>query len=354
MPTPSVATGSNTFIPSVEATGRLVTDYSRNVNDFGLPRYVQYTPITKQRGRYIRMSVEQAGRFANDGDPASHLWGPGTDPPIGNENRESFAFYEVEAKRYLFPSNLDYDSVSDADFNIMEHVSPMLGQQAMTARTLEVYNRLTTPGNWPTGHYYVTPEALLGGAPDSQKHDLSTTQRRSISKTFHAMYDQIRRATWGSVRKNQIQVVVSPEWAKRVVDSQELVDFIKGSPEARNNIDNGLSTNAAFGLPDRLYGYNLVVEDAVWNPNRKGSVTQTKLNVWGDGDIVMVSRPGQLQGIEGAPSFSTIQFFLREDMSFQAKDNPDARRHELRVVDHYISEITSPISGVYVADVLSS
>jgi hypothetical protein len=51
-------------------------------------------------------------------------------------------------------------------------------------------------------------------------------------------------------------------------------------------------------LPDVLYGLPVVVEDTVRVSTRKGAATVTKGYVMTDGDVMFVSRPGGIKGME--------------------------------------------------------
>lgn len=350
--TPTVPGGSNTFIPSVEATNSLMVDFSKNPSRFGIARYTQYTPINQPKGRYMRMTVEESGRMVGDNPEQEHYWGDGNDAPLFNEGRESFGFYDVDTHRYAYGFNVGQIAVDNAAFNILASFAAKKAQQAMTFRTNKVISTLGTSGNWPTGHYYSAPTSIPGSGVTGAL-DLSTTNRKDIRRTLDAMADQIRKATLDSVTADQLHVIVSPTWARKISVCQEIVDHIKQSPAARDELENGLASNTRFGLPSRLYGYNIEVETTVKVTSRKGATKATS-NVMSDGDLFMVSRPGALEGVEGAPSFSTVQVFLYEDMTVEEKYDADNRRHVGRIVDHYGVEITAPISGFYCAGTLSS
>lgn len=349
-PTPTVAHGSNTFIPSVEATNGLVVNFSKNPSRFGIARYTQYTPITKTKGRYVRMTVAESGRVTGDNPQKEHAWADGDDAPM-LLNRESFAIYDVDTARYVYGFTLGQLAIENADFEILGGHAAIYAQQAMTHRTHAVINKLTTSGNWPSGHYAASPSSIAG-AGVSGALDVSTTQRKDIKRTFDAMFDQIRQATHDAVTQDQVHIVVSPMFARKISICQEIVDHIKQSPAAREELEQTLSPNSLFGLPSKLYGYKIEVETSVMETGVKGGAS-SKSNVMGDGDIVMLSRPGALVGVEGAPSFSTVQVFLYEDMSVEQKYDADNRRTLGRIVDHYGVELTAPISGYYCANALS-
>lgn len=351
--TPTVAHGSNTFIPSTEATGQLVVNFSKNISKFALPKYVQYTSIKQPKGRYIRMTIEEAGRVVGDNPQQEHYWADGADAPMFNDGRESFVYEDVECHRYMYGFNLGQIAVENAEWQILAQHADIHARKAMTHRTASVISALTTSGNWPTGHYAAAP-TNISGAGVTGALDLSTTNRSDIKRTLDAMFDQARMATLDAISADEVQFIVSPTWARKVAVSQELKDHIKHSPAAFEEIKNGMGPNTRYGLPSTLYGYPILVETAVKVTSRKGASSTTRANVWSDGDLVMTSRPGGLEGVEGAPSFSTVQLFLYQDMAVESRFDDINKRHQGRVIDYYGVELTAPISGYYCANTLSS
>lgn len=341
-PVPSVAHGSNTFIPSTEATNGLVINFSKNPSKFGIARYTQYTPIKKIKGRYVRFNVAESGRVTGDNPQQEHYWGDGNDAPM-MLNREAFAYYDVETHRFVYGFALGQLAIDNADFEILGTHAAIYAQQAMTHRTHAVVSKITASGNWPSGHYAASPAAIAGSGV-SGPLNVSTTNRKDIKRTFDAMFDQIRQATHDSVTQDQVHIVVSPQFAREISVCQEIVDHIKQSPTAREELENTLSPNALFGLPKKLYGYSIEIETSVKETSVQGSAPN-KSNIMPNGSIVMLARPGALVGVEAAPSFSTVQCFLYEDMSVEQKYDSDNRRTLGRIVDHYGVEITCPISG---------
>ena len=57
--------GSNTYIPSFDATGQLVVSFSRNPKDFPLNKCITITPVKKSSGYYLKLNAEQAARVTN-------------------------------------------------------------------------------------------------------------------------------------------------------------------------------------------------------------------------------------------------------------------------------------------------
>jgi len=78
--------------------------------------------------------------------------------------------------------------------------------------------------------------------------------------------------------------------------------------------------------------------------SRKGATKATSYVLAADTPVI-VARPGSLEGVEGAPSFSTISIFSYEEMTVESKYDADNRKHKGRVVDDYGVVMTAPVTG---------
>lgn len=328
-----------TYVPSHAATNGLVIDYSRNPNTFALPEWTQYVPVDKNEGRYVKMTVEMASRILNT-DGADFYWPDDGEAPTGYGNLETFSWEAYVTRRYAFPFRMGELAAEQASWDVLAHHGRYAAQRCMTWRTQSAVTLATTSGNYPTGH----TSAVSSIAGVTGKWDVSTTALKDIKKSLDHGAETIFKATHGSVRPEDLMVVVSPGCAKKIATSQEIVDHIKQSPAAEKELVSTLSRANRFGLPMTLYGYPVVIEDAVKTTSRKGA-TDAKSYVLADTTPFMCSRPGGLEGIEGAPSFSSFTCFLKEEMSVESKHDRDNRRHLGRCVDDFAVVGTSLISA---------
>lgn len=340
--------GHNTFIPNVAATKGTVVDFSRNPNKFALPQYIQYVPVQKTDGRYLRITIEVAGRLLQ-ADNNDTLWADGTEAPKGYPDIESFGYFNYRTNRHAYAFTLGELAVEQAEWELLASHARISAQRAMTARTQEVVTLLTTQGNWDASN--TSTVATMSDV--TGQHDLSTTARKDIKRSFDVAAATIQLNTLSAVGPGDMMVVVGVEWARRVSVSQEIVDHIKQSPAAREELEKGLAPNNRYGLPSTLYGYPIVIEDAAKVTSRKGAATTARSFIWSGDDVVMVSRPGGLEGVEGAPSFSTCTLYLKEEMTVESKHDKDNRRHEGRTVDDFDPVLTAPATGFYMRDALS-
>lgn len=329
----------NTFIPDHAASGGLVVDFSRNPQSFALPEWTQYVPVKKTEGRYVTMTVEMAGRLLNT-DLADFYWPDEGDSPAGYGNLETFTWDSYVTRRYAFPFRMGELAAEQAAWDVLASHARYSAQRAMTARTQAAITLATTSGTYAASN--TSAVSSISGV--TGKWDVSTTARKDIKRSLDYAAEIVMKSTLVAVKPEDLVLVLSPGCARKIATSQEIVDMIKQSPAAEKEITKTLSRANRFGLPESLYGYKTVIEDAVKVTSRKGATKATSY-VLSDSSPFMCSRPGGLEGVEGAQSFSTFTVFLKEEMTVESKHDRDNRRHLGRVVDDYAVKATAPISG---------
>ena len=342
----------NTYVPSTEATHNMIVDFSRNVQSFALNKYLYIVPVSKMVGVYTRMTIEEAGRLLNDNEDA---WPLGVDAPEDRGRVEKFEFPTFHCKRRRFGFRIPKETAEEASWDIIAQHSRIIAQRAMTRRTERAATLLQTVGTWPAANTIdINNIPAMGGSP--AQWDASTTARLSIKKSLRYGMQVIQKATLGAVNLNSLKLVIGPDLAGGMAESQEIADFVKGSPDAIRYLKNELGPNSMYGLPQYLYGVEIIVEDAVKTTSRKGNATQTKSYVWDGEKACLLFRAGGktgkaddgLVGPENsneAPTFSTVTCFMREEMTVENKYDSDNRVNKGRIVENYTIEATAPVSG---------
>lgn len=332
----------NTFVPSTEATDNMIVDFSRNPQSFPLMNYVRLVPVKKSVGMYSAMTVEEAGRILQT-NLANHLWADGDDAPGQGGNTESFEFKTYQTSRYVFDFKLGSKAVDQASWDILAQHARIKAQQAMTARAQKAITLLTTSGNWAAAN--TSAVSSISGV--TGKWDVSTTARKDIKRSIDYALDTIRLGTLSAVNLADFKLVMSPGCARLLAVSQEIVDMVKQSPDARNEIEGKLGPATAYGLPARLYGIEIVIEDTVKVTSKKGA-TKAASYVLSDSTPFLVARPEGMTAVAGsetAPSFSTISMFAYEEMTVESKYDQDNRVHKGRVVEDYDMVLTASPAG---------
>jgi hypothetical protein len=327
---------SNGFVPSHEASKRLVVDFSRAPSKFALNQYIQVVNVKESVGYYAVMDREEAGRLVNGG--AEFSWPDGAPAPSGNPHQREFRFETFRTQRKAYPWTLGSKGEKQNTLNIIQAMSAANAQKAMTRRTLDVCTAFTTTGNHDAGHV-IDVSAFSSGTWLQ-----STTARGDIKRSIRTMQEKILDDTWASVDEEDLILVINSALASGISQSQEIVDYVKRSPLALEQIKgtmSGKNANAMYDLPVTLYGVKLVVEKTRMSTNRRGA-TRAVSQVLPTATPFMTARPGSLEGQHGAPSFSGQTLFSFEEMKVETFNDRKNRRIEGRIVDDYDNVLTAP------------
>jgi len=339
--TASYPSAYNTFIRDHDASNKMVVDFARNINAFAVNRYAQVVPVNKVAGYYLEMTIEEAGRIIN-ANLDNFVWHDGQPAPEGNEGLESFEYQPFRTKRYTYPFNLGDLTISQASWNILAQHSSIKARQAMTARTQLAITALTTTGNYATSHV-MNVTTITGNSGNWAQ---STTARQDIKRSLTTASEQILDDTLAAIELDDLILVISSALAADLAQSQEIVDYIKGSPQALAQVKGELpGQNSMYGLPDKLYGFPLVVEKTRKVTTRKGA-TKSVSPILAKATPFLCARPGGLVGVADAPNFSTCVLFAQEEMTVETLRDAPNRRTTGRVVENLAAYIVAPASGV--------
>lgn len=340
--TPQYPGAYNTYVPNTQATNNLIIDFARNIDQFKLNQYTQTIKVSENVGMYTRMTNEVCSRFLNANDSA---WADATERPLGNQNLESFANETYRTTRRTFPVTLGYLASQQASWNLTAQYQRILGTQAMTARSQIVLDALLDTSAYDASHVVdVTTDYGDGW-------DNSLTSGGIIKATIYDAVNTILKDTLGCVQQKDLILVVSAEAAATIMQSQEIVDYLKGSPDAWRMTQGNLASGP-YGLPETLYGIKVVVEDGVKVTSKKGAARVTDW-LFPKDKAIICARPGGLTAMQG-PNFSTCVIFAKEEMTAETFDDSRNRRTVLSVTEDYCAKVIAPVSGVILTNLFSA
>lgn len=335
---------ASTYVPNFEASGKIVIGYSRNPKSFPLNQYVTLVTVKQSTGYYLKRTVENAARILS-GTVADHAWPDANDAPTGNDNTESAEYFRFLTERYAYAFRMGYKAVDQADWQVWAAHAADAAQQAMTGRTLLANAVIETSGNYGSNTSSAT--SLAGNFLDQ-----GTATSTIYKKALQAIGIAINKSTFATIKPKDLLARLAPDLADPISRSQEIHTYLKESPFALAQVRGDVeSQNGLWGLPDMIYGFKHVIEDAVRVSSIKGD-TLSLGYIADSNKLAVLARPGQLVGVQGAPSFSSVIEWVLEDMAVESKDDPDNRRHQGRVVDDVGFDLVSPISAYLVTNAL--
>lgn len=338
--------GSNTYIPSWEATGLLIK-YTRNPSYFRINKYVKDIKVPNDTGYYLTLGADDPYRVVSIND---YVWGDQADAPGGRQEAQAFGFLPYRTARYCFPFTLGRKGVQQAEWPILAEHAAMMAAKSMTVRTLINTALATTAGNW--SGTWGTNTGNAAGAWST-----STVANSYIQQSINTAMIAIEQASGGIVTDEEaLQITINPTNARNFIStSPEYKQYIQGSPDALAAITDQRNPNRKYGLAPYLYGLGLVVENAIVVTSPKpGNVPvpapTVRSYIWPSATAVISSRPqGIVQTDEQTLDFSTFQMRFYEQMTTEQKSDPDNRREVGRVVEDYTASLSAPQTGYMIA-----
>lgn len=336
---PYTAVGqSNTYVKDHNATSRMITGFSRSPSAFRLNQYGQIKPVKKDSGYYLQVDQFNASRIVGS-NIDDFVWVDGRPAPILNDNGLEFRYVDYRTQRRAASQQFGTKALDLADWDIETIQADQLAQKMMTIRTVQAHSVLSTAGNWDASHR--RDVTTIAGAGQWVS---ATSANTFIKKSLNEGVRQIMVDTNSVVRRKDLILVINPTTAMMMASTQEVVDHIKQSPFAYANLSQNESQWGEFGLPDKLYGIQIVVEDATINTAAKGVAASSNF-IMGGSIAYLLSRPGGLIAPSSGPSYATLTTFAYEEMTVETKKDTDNRLVTMRVTDDMTNVLTAPAAG---------
>lgn len=351
---------------------RLMVGYTWNEEDFALNNYSTVFGADKQKFFYNRWRSEDFVRVPQT-TAVDMLWADGTDRPKADE-KPRFTSEAVELYRYGL-----YDFIGDMveDYSDIGSLIPIMqdkfAARCMLVRALFAQTEITTSTNYPTGHYYADygdlandastlgyPASYFGTAGTNTIAD-GTLNDGLIGKVIKHAVKLINRKTNGQVKPSDLVIVMNPNTADRLANSQEIRVYLA---QQVNSIDvlQGEGATAlwdTFGLPKKLYGIKVMVDPTVYTNAKQDHVNaDTQSYVWADGLISIMARPGSVKGMPNSASFGSLAIWQHKKWAMKPTTSYDAdnRRTKVMFEDMFQTVLVAPeatftLAGCFTATV---
>lgn len=336
---------SNTYVPVPLAGDKLLVDFARDPKRFKVARYTQVIPVEKDTGYYLHLTPDEAGRILST-NLSEFVWYDGADAPRAHAGTQEFEFRAYRTVRYAYEFTIGHKAVEQATWEIVARHAAAKAQQAMTARTQLVANVLFDANNYPASNVINVNSTYSGYWSTS---DLTS---KRILKSLNDAADKILDATLGMVTKDDLVLVMGTAVAKAIAQSTEVVEMLKY--QAGWDYLQGATkrSNVSYGVPDQLYGFDVVVDETRKVTTKKGATTSVS-GVLPATSAVLLARPGGMEGAAGVVNFSACCVFAKEEMTVEQKDDPDNRRINGRVVEDIDVRLVAPAAAVLLTNVIA-
>lgn len=346
----------STYVKKHELSG-MVVQYTKDPARFQHDLYIQSVPSEKMVGLWAQVDSDEAVRVE---DPDDYTWADGDEAPQGKNS--PLEWNQFNAVRRAFPFKMGVLAARQASWDIVLTHANIAIQKAMTARMLKFRSLVTTAANWTqldgSTQHVATATALSGGVWLG-----SSAANGYIQETFNVVINAILKASNGVVGPGDINCVIDPTVAKIIAESPEYKAWYQGTPTAPDLVAQAAPYNQLHGLPNRLWGANIVIDTTVYTETVEGAATSKKF-LLEDVDTrnacaLFVAKPtGIASPTPDTPNFATTSYVYYEDdavgqqeMELRLKYDDDNERYLGRVVTNGVYVITAPETGYLVTNV---
>lgn len=348
-----------------EPTGMIVS-FMTDPKTMPYLKYTQLCPAPEVVFSYWKMDPDDPVRLARLNDFA---WGYDDYRPTGKAFQLRGEMIDDRCRRYDFPYTLGETTrrvwQKGTGIDPRSLYDQVRASHAHLHRAVRVVTALGA-ASW--GSNTSTPVTLLGQADaffnksSGQQYLASGNDNPNfqvIKRTFQKVKRIINLSTNSALDGSELIAVLPPLVAIAIAESGEMVEYLKGSPFAKELTDPNI---ANWNLPPSYGGFTLVVEDtprcfidqlAAGTAADISDATQKDYILSSD-TMYFLSRPGGLKGISGARSYSTAQcWHYNGEARVEAFAKPEHDLTEGHVVLEDRVVIPATISGFKLTDTLS-
>lgn len=357
MATPVQLGALNGFLP---AETSMAISYVRDPSKFQLLNYVQLVNCPKPRVRYAFLDPDEAVRLP---DKNAYRWGWGQPRPKSQGNKGNFKWVEVEVDRYTYDYTIDENVIETVEgWNPKAFYDEGILSKAMTNCTNIFVDLMEATSTW--GSNYAAANSLNGGAGywSTASSDETSSSFLAIKKTLDAARNRIVLGTNGAVSPNDMKLILSPDTAIAMSNTSEIHSYMRSTAGISWPIIQGTLPGKSmdtWSLPQKLYGMEVIVEDApiATNlPDSSGTVSTVlteKVYAKDKTSAVVCSRPGGLDGRYLSSNFSTFQkYFWKYEMRLSTFHDKENELYNSYCDDCFKAVCPAPQSGFLITGVM--
>lgn len=335
----------NVNIPAFggKAQARLIESFARDPKKFAVNKLTQRTPTDLLSGHWLVLRPEALARVFARG---AYIWVDGQPFPQGNYNAQDFRAVPYKCDRVALPDYLGEQTQEQAAWPIESTKLDALGHIMMTLRAQTFYDLTLTTSNHLASHVKTaTAWSNIGGTGGFWS--AGTIDNPIIKRSLLNIGNQIRKDTMATVTYKNLTLVVSPGAAIAMADSQEIHSYLARSVFALAQVRGDKpSQNGEWGLPDKLYDLDLVVDPTLVTTSARLAVPGTTTDVMDDNTALVMALPGQISENVGQvnSSFSSVHMFVYkgQEMVVKTMKDPWNQLTRMGIYETYDMKIVAP------------
>jgi hypothetical protein len=349
----------NVYIPAFQGkqTANLIISYARDPKKFAVNKLTLRQPTQTLAGNWLSLRPEVLARIIND--PNEVVWVDGQPRPTGTHNQQDFRATSYQCVRRARPAYIGWQTRDQAVWDVQDTQLGVLGHQMMTQRAFAFYGVAMATATHLASHVKTaTAWSNIGGTGGFWSAGTSTNP--IIKRTLGNVADQIRKDTMASVNYTDLTLVITPTEAIGMANSAEIHDYLARSPYALAQVKgDSPSQNGQWGLPDKLYGMDLVIDPTLRTTSGRLTVPGTTVDILDSSDnkALVMATPGALGDNVGqvTSAFSSFALFVYngEEMVVETQDEPWNKRTMMSVHETYDIKCVAPETCALVTNLFS-
>lgn len=351
---------NNVYIPAFQGKmqAQLIVSYARDPKRFAVNKLAQRAPTNTLAGNWLTLRPEVLARILND--PNEVVWVDGQPRPTGTHNQQDFRATTYQCVRRARPAYIGWQTRDQAVWDIVDTQQQVLAHQMMTQRAFAFYNVAMASGNHLASHVKTATAWSSIGGYTGGFWSAGTSTNPIVQRTLLQVGNQIRKDTMDAVRFDDLTLVITPQVALQIAVSAEIHDYVARSPFALGQIKGDVAgQNMEWGLPEKLYGMNLVVDGTLRTTSGRLQIPATTVDIQdaNDNSALVIATPGALGSNVGQvnSAFASMAMFVYngEEMVVETQDEPWNKRTLMSVHETYDMRMVAPETAALVTNLFS-
>lgn len=329
----------NVYIPAFQGkqTANLIVSFARDPKKFAVNKMTQRTPTSTLAGNFMKLQPEMLARYISQ--PNAAIWVDGQPSPTGTHNQQDFRAIPYICQRIADTAYIGWQTRDQAVWDIQDTQLSALGHLMMTRRAAAFYALTMNTSNHIASHVKTANQwSAINGTGGFWS--AGTSSNPIIDRSLKNVADAIRKSTMDATSYLDLSLVVTPTAAIGMSTSPEIHDYVARSQFAQAQVrGDAPNFNYQWGLPEKLYGFNLIVDGTLKTTTPRLTVPGTATDILSDNAALVIAMPGDLSANVGQLSsqFSSVHMFVYngEEMMVETQDEPWNKRTNMRVSETY-------------------